>query len=73
MNKNEEINKTSFPGSDESPVEKFSVGTKLFQSMADDHPFGCPVYVLDGKLQRGARVNKWTSRARSVVYLGHSY
>jgi hypothetical protein len=45
---------------------------KALSSMADDHPFGCPIYVLDDKLQRGARVNKWTSRAGSAVYLGHS-
>jgi hypothetical protein len=71
MSANEAINKTPFPKSEESPIEIFSQ-CKVLPNMIDDHPFGCPVYVLDGRLQSGSRVSKWASRARLAVYLGHS-
>ena len=35
-------------------------------------PFGCPVYVLDNKLQAQQQINKWQSRARVGIYLGVS-
>ena len=39
----------------------------------DYHTFGCPVYVLDGKLQAiGSKLPRWDSRARLGVYLGRS-
>ena len=37
------------------------------------HPWGCPVYVLQDKLQSGAaKAPKWDPRARLGVYLGYS-
>ena len=37
------------------------------------HPFGCPVFVLDSRLQSGlAKPPKWEPRAQVGVYLGHS-
>ena len=37
------------------------------------HPFGCPVYVLDAKLQSGvSKIPRWDPRSRIGVYLGHS-
>jgi hypothetical protein len=39
----------------------------------DFHPFGCPVFVLDSRLQSaGASIPKWDPRARAGIYLGHS-
>ncbi len=36
-------------------------------------PFGCPVYVLDSKIQGGSGIfHKWKSRAKVGVYLGRS-
>jgi hypothetical protein len=36
------------------------------------HPFGCPTYVLNSKLQAGQSIPKWYKRARLGVYLGRS-
>ena len=36
------------------------------------HPFGCPVYVLKGKLQSGNSIPKWEEHLRVGIYLGHS-
>ena len=32
------------------------------------HPFGCPVYVLDSKLQNGSPFNKWSQWAQADIY-----
>jgi Reverse transcriptase (RNA-dependent DNA polymerase)/GAG-pre-integrase domain len=71
LNANLSINKTPFPQHTESPIEMFSM-TKIMPNLIDDHPFGCPVYVLDGRLQGLGRINKWASRSRLAIYLGHS-
>ena len=34
--------------------------------------FGCPVYVLDNKLQHNAPFHKWKERSRVGIYLGQS-
>ena len=36
------------------------------------HVFGCPVYVLDPKLQDGKKLPKWERRSRRGIYLGVS-
>ena len=36
------------------------------------HPFGCPVYVLNNRLQASQQLNKWLPRARVGMYLGMS-
>ena len=36
------------------------------------HVFGCPVYVLDPKMQDGKKLPKWQRRSRCAVYLGTS-
>ncbi len=36
------------------------------------HPFGCPVYVLDASLQSGKGKPKWSEQSRLGVYLGYS-
>lgn len=56
-----------------SPAMKFA-GSEARVTIKDYHPFGCPVFVLDAKLQNsgGAGAPKWDPRARSGIYLGHS-
>ena len=57
---------------DPSPLEKFS---KSFVQPNPKHwqPFGCPVFVLDNKLQSGKGIkHKWDRRSRIGVYLGRS-
>lgn len=36
------------------------------------HVFGCPVYVLDPKLQDGHAIPKWNSKARQGIFVGFS-
>jgi hypothetical protein len=36
------------------------------------HAFGCPVYVLDAKLQDGKSIPKWDSKARQGIFVGFS-
>jgi hypothetical protein len=56
----------------QSPIEIFS-NVKVRPNLRHHHPFGCPVYVLDGKLQSGQKAGKkWTDRARLGVNLGFS-
>ena len=51
---------------------KFS-GIDMPLELRHHHTFGCPVYVLDGRLQSGGgSVPKWEPRSRMGVYLGHS-
>jgi Reverse transcriptase (RNA-dependent DNA polymerase)/GAG-pre-integrase domain len=71
LNANASINKTPNTKHEESPIEKFST-CKILPNVHDDHPFGCPVYVLDGGLQGLGQISKWASRSRLAVYLGHS-
>ena len=55
-----------------SPITKFA-RTNAVPNIRDFHPFGCPVFVLDSKLQSGGgSIPKWNPRARAGVYLGHS-
>jgi len=55
-----------------SPIEKFSA-TKSELHICNFHTFGCPVYVLDSRLQdRSGGVPKWEPRSRVGIYLGHS-
>ena len=37
------------------------------------HTFGCPVFVLDARLQSGiSAIPKWEPRSRLGIYVGHS-
>ncbi|KAL7580919.1 hypothetical protein ACA910_005738 [Epithemia clementina (nom. ined.)] len=54
-----------------SPLELWSQ-VQVAPKIRHFHTFGCPVYVLDNKLQAQQGVPKWKSRARLGVYLGAS-
>jgi len=48
-------------------------GRKSRCRLEDFHTFGCPVFVLEARLQQqGASLPKWEPRSRMAVYLGHS-
>jgi hypothetical protein len=48
-------------------------GTHLdHRDLLRTHVWGCPVYVLDPKLQDGKKVPKWNCRARQGQFLGFS-
>jgi hypothetical protein len=52
-------------------MELFS-GVAIAPNLLHHHPFGCPVYVLERKMQGRFKAPKWASRARLGVYLGSS-
>jgi hypothetical protein len=55
-----------------SPEEIFSKQKSRPDRLLDFHTFGCPVYVLDPRLQQGQKIPKWQPRSRQACYLGHS-
>ena len=57
-----------------TPEMKFSQVTGSSTKLKHFHTFGCPVYVLDARLQDsgGGGPPKWDPRARLGIYLGHS-
>jgi hypothetical protein len=55
-----------------SALNKFT-GVDVKPDLKDFHPFGCPVFVLDERLQSSVGgIPKWEPRARVGVYLGQS-
>ena len=60
-------------GSFMAPLELFS-GTVFptLDHLHRSHVWGCPVYVLDPKIQDGKKLPKWSPRARRGQYLGVS-
>ena len=56
-----------------APIEIFSgVSLSMFEHLTHNHVWGCPVYVLDPKLQDGKKLPKWQAQARRGQYLGTS-
>ena len=55
-----------------SPMERL-VGTTNSFHLHDFHPWGCPVYILDSRLQSGIKgVPKWEPRTRLGIFVGDS-
>ena len=66
-------NNTPKHGTYISPFEHFTANTFAnYAHLQQLHVFGCPVYVLDPKLQDGKKLPKWTRRSRQGVYVGIS-
>ena len=57
----------------ESPDMRFSNSKSVNVQLAHYHVFGCPVYILDARLQSNPKgVPKWEPRSRLGIYVGHS-
>ena len=58
----------------QTPEMKFSNMIGSSTRLSNFHTFGCPVYILDARLQSvgGGGPPKWDPRARLGIYLGHS-
>jgi hypothetical protein len=54
-----------------TPLEIFS-GTKSQNNLANYHPFGCPIFVLDPSLRQNNKIPRWKPRSRVGVCLGNS-
>jgi hypothetical protein len=55
-----------------APNELWSRSKSSFSSLVNAHPWGCPVYVLQPRLQDGGKVPKWEPRSRQGQYMGAS-
>jgi hypothetical protein len=57
----------------ESPDMRFSNVKAVNVQLKHYHTFGCPVYILDSRLQTNPKgVPKWEPRSRLGIYVGHS-
>jgi hypothetical protein len=55
-----------------TPEELFAgMPSSSYVDLTQFHPFGCPVYVLDARLQTGNKIPRWEPRSRVGVYLVH--
>ncbi len=54
-----------------TPLEIFT-RANVRPNLSIFHPFGCPVYVLNNRLQASQQLNKWLTWARVGIYLGMS-
>ena len=55
-----------------SPAEIYSGAKSNHSLLKNAHPWGCPVYVLEPKLQDGAKIPKWQPRSKQGQFLGFS-
>jgi hypothetical protein len=55
-----------------SPLELWNDAKDAVSHLPRAHTFGCPVYVLDAKLQDGKKIPKWDSKARQGIFVGFS-
>ena len=58
--------------SNSCPADRFLGSVLPRHKFKDLHTWGCPVYVLDPKLQQGRKLPRWEPRARRGVFLGYS-
>ena len=54
-----------------SPIALYS-RSRVLPNLNHLHPFGCPVYVLNEKMQSDKKGPKWEERAKCGIYLGLS-
>jgi hypothetical protein len=59
-------------GDGQSPMELFCGVKMSCQHLCRARVWGCPVYVLDPRLQDGKKIPKWHAKARQGQFLGFS-
>ena len=65
-------NETPNPEIGLAPIEIWSNSKSTYSYLKQAHPWGCPAYVLQPKLQDGMKIPKWQPRSRQGVYMGFS-
>jgi hypothetical protein len=55
-----------------TPHEVWAQSKSSFSALVNAHPWGCPVYILQPRLQDGGKVPKWEPRSRQGQYMGSS-
>jgi len=64
------LNRVPRPDTGQSALELFSRTTWARSKFHDFHVWGCPVYVLDGKLSDGNKLPRWKPRSGRHTYVG---
>ena len=54
------------------PADVFTGSTVPRHRLRDFHVWGCPVYILDPKLQAGKKLPRWEPRSRRGIFVGLS-
>jgi hypothetical protein len=54
------------------PADIFTGSTVSHHRLLDYHVWGCPVYVLDPKMQSGKKLPRWEPRSRGGMFMGLS-
>ena len=65
-------NNTPKMSTEMTPLELWTGVKSSYSTIRNSHPWGCPVYVLDPKLQDGQKIPKWRPRSRLGQYMGMS-
>ena len=65
------LNHLTFNDEEKSPMELL-IGEDLHFDPADVHTFGCPVYILDARLQNNNKIPRWDPRCRLGIFEGYS-
>ena len=52
------------------PIEIWTGSKQSHSYLSNSHPWGCPVYILDPKLQDGQKLPKWRTRSQVGKYVG---
>ena len=68
---NEVRNATPMDNQTKTPLELFTQ-VEIAPKLKHFHTFGCPMYILDNKLQGNQAIQKWQARSRLGIYLGPS-
>ena len=55
-----------------APIELWSQSKSSLSVITNTHPWGCPTYVLQARLQNGQKIPRWDPRSRRGQYLGVS-
>ena len=65
-------NRVPNPSSGLAPIDIFTKSRFPQRKLLDYHVWGCPVYVLNKRLQDGMKLPKWTPRSERAIYVGVS-
>ena len=68
---NEVRNATPMDNQTKTPLELFTQ-VEIAPKLKHFHTFGCPMYILDNKLQGNQTIQKWQARSCLGIYLGPS-
>jgi hypothetical protein len=60
------------PNNGVCPADVFTASTASRLGLMHVHVWGCPLYVLDPKIQQGQKLPRWEPRSRRGIFLGLS-